>query len=93
MFIALSNRRGDRRLSGQGIYTSIVRHYGAQLGLTDLTGFRPHALRTTVATHALENGVDLAVLQSWMGHASVQTTRAYDRRTHSSRPQRIPVSY
>lgn len=93
MFTAHSNGRGDGRLSGQGVYTSIVRHYGAQLGLTELIGFGPHVLRTTVATHALENGVDLAVLQSWMGHASVQTTRAYDRRSHSSRPQRIPVSY
>lgn len=93
MFTAISNPRGDGSLSGQGVYSSIVRHYGAVLGLTELTSFGPHVMRTTVATNALENGVDLAVLQTWMGHASVQTTRAYDRRPHSTRPQAIPVIY
>ena len=50
MFTAISNPRGDGRLSGQGVYSSIVRHYGAVLGLTELTSFGPHVMRATVAT-------------------------------------------
>ena len=42
--------------------------------------FSPHVLRRTFATRALDQGVDVATVADLMGHASLDTTRRYDRR-------------
>jgi site-specific recombinase XerD len=57
-------------------------------------GFCPHSLRATSATNALEHDADIAKVQQWLGHASISTTRLYDKR--KSRPEESPtfqVSY
>ena len=41
-----------------------------------------HSLRHTFATNCVENGVDMVVLQKWLGHSSIQMT--IDRYTHVS---------
>jgi integrase/recombinase XerD len=37
----------------------------------------PHTIRHTTATHLLEAGVDIATIQQWLGHVSLDTTNVY----------------
>jgi site-specific recombinase XerD len=37
----------------------------------------PHTFRHTTALHLLQSGVDITVVRSWLGHASVETTHGY----------------
>jgi site-specific recombinase XerD len=37
----------------------------------------PHTWRHTTAMHLLQSNVDLAMIRSWLGHASIETTNTY----------------
>jgi site-specific recombinase XerD len=67
------NRRGTR-LSRQGVY-QLVRRHGAMAGIT--APLTPHVLRHSFATHLLDNGADIRVVQELLGHARVTTTQIY----------------
>jgi integrase/recombinase XerD len=72
------NARG-RALSRMGFW-KILRGIARAAGLA--TRVHPHALRHSFATHLLEGGADLRVVQELLGHASVSTTAIY---THLDR--------
>jgi integrase/recombinase XerD len=69
------NARGGR-LSRQGAW-GIVRGYGDKVGLGDR--LTPHVLRHSCATHMLDHGADIRVVQELLGHASIATTQVYTR--------------
>ena len=71
------NARGGR-LSRQGAW-GVVRRYGDLVGLGDR--LTPHVLRHSCATHLLDHGADVRVVQELLGHASISTTQVYTRVT------------
>ena len=71
--------RLGRRFSRMG-YWKLLEGYRLSAGLE--RPISPHTLRHSCATHLLEGGCDLRVVQEFLGHRSIETTRIY---THLDR--------
>jgi len=69
------NRRGGR-LTRQGAW-GVLRHHAARASMEDRVS--PHVLRHSCATHMLEGGADIRIVQEMLGHASIRTTQIYTR--------------
>jgi len=81
----LLNARGGR-LSRQSCWT-IVTAAGDRVGLSGRLS--PHVLRHSCATHMLEHGADIRVVQELLGHASLSTTQVYTKVS----PERLRAVY
>ncbi len=82
---ALLLGRHGRRLGVRQIQNLVHRYGALGAGRADL---HPHALRHMCATHMLEGGADLRVIQEFLGHQSLSTTQRY---THLSVEQLLLV--
>lgn len=70
-------------LNERGARLSRQSAWGDLEGLAEIAGLRdkvsPHALRHSFATHLLNGGADIRVVQELLGHASVTTTQIYTK--------------
>jgi integrase/recombinase XerD len=69
------NQRGGR-LTRQGAWLVLQQH-ADRLGLGDRVS--PHVLRHSCATHMLDHGADIRIVQELLGHASISTTQLYTK--------------
>lgn len=82
---ALFLNSSGRRLTTQGI-ANVIKRLREEAGIE--RHVTPHMLRHTVATLLLRNGVDIRVVQEFLGHASIATTQRY---THVTKEHLVGV--
>lgn len=79
--ILFLNSKG-KPLTRQG-FNYILNKHAANVGITEIS---PHIFRHSIATHMLNNGGDLRMIQMLLGHANISTTEVY---THVSKQKSL----
>ena len=74
LFLSVRGDRLDRRRAWE-MLVATARSAGLQNGVS------PHTLRHSFATHLLEGGADLRIVQELLGHANISTTQLYTHLT------------
>ncbi len=83
---ALFLNRAGGRLTARSVQ-SIIKHCALAAGI--LQDVHPHLLRHSFATHLLDGGADLRIVQDLLGHSSANTTQIY---THVSKARQAEVT-
>ena len=83
---ALFLNRDGKRLSARSVQYA-VRRYALVAGIPEEV--HPHLLRHSFATHLLDGGADIRIVQDLLGHTSANTTQIY---THVSRARQAEVT-
>jgi integrase/recombinase XerD len=78
------NFRG-KKMSRMSVW-NIVRKYSSRAGIKK--EIHPHTLRHTFATHLLEGGADIRIIQEMLGHSDISTTQIY---THIDKEYLIEI--
>lgn len=82
LFINSSDHHRVRRLTPQGVNLILKKRWrDARLDKGNVRPVHPHAFRHAFATHMLEEGANLAIIQALMGHSNIAATQIY---THPS---------
>jgi integrase/recombinase XerD len=76
LFVTTRRRRMTRQM-----FWTLIKRYAARAGI-DAERISPHTLRHAFATHLINHGADLRVVQLLLGHADITTTQVY---THVAR--------
>ena len=77
IFLNQRNGRGLTRRAIQDIINKYVERMATNLKIS------PHMLRHSYATHMLENGADIRIIQELLGHSRLSTTQIYTHITKS----------
>lgn len=76
-YIYLNNH--GKKMTRQGVF-KVIKKITLEKGIKK--DVSPHTLRHSIATHMLENGADLRIIQEFLGHSDIGTTQIYTHLTN-----------
>ena len=76
-YVYLNNH--GKKMTRQGVF-KMIKKRALEVGLNK--DISPHTLRHSIATHMLENGADLRIIQEFLGHSDIGTTQIYTHLTN-----------